>query len=272
MLASGRRLHVGCTHGGVRPVIWFSSILRNPLNSLSTVPHTVTTRRESSTWYAPAGFRSACAVKNALSHDADEIFALSRLTITRDASSEMVAAFLSGDAPVATPRRHLKTRAWRVARVVKPSHDFGEPPMKTVVNAPRRVPHPTPPSNHTRSTCWSSADHRAGLTGPARSRRDLSIAAPGAGPHPRPASGQVVVRLEARLPPPADVSGVDETLGRRARRPSRRGRTRLPRRPGVIDGRSGRAPVYPGAPIRLPLLSSASSCAPTPDATSSPRR
>jgi peptidoglycan/xylan/chitin deacetylase (PgdA/CDA1 family) len=65
-----------------------------------------------------AGFRSACAVKNALSHDNDEIFALSRLTITRDASSETVAAFLSGDAAVATPRRHLKTRAWRVARLV----------------------------------------------------------------------------------------------------------------------------------------------------------
>jgi peptidoglycan/xylan/chitin deacetylase (PgdA/CDA1 family) len=65
-----------------------------------------------------SGFRSACAVKNALSHDDDELFALSRLTITRDASPDTVAAFLRGAAPVATPRRHLKTRAWRVARVV----------------------------------------------------------------------------------------------------------------------------------------------------------
>jgi peptidoglycan/xylan/chitin deacetylase (PgdA/CDA1 family) len=66
-----------------------------------------------------AGFESACAVKNALSHDDDDIFALSRLTITRVATPEMVAAFLRGEARLAPRRRHLKTRAWRVARLAR---------------------------------------------------------------------------------------------------------------------------------------------------------
>jgi peptidoglycan/xylan/chitin deacetylase (PgdA/CDA1 family) len=65
-----------------------------------------------------AGFRSACAVKNALSHDEDDLFALSRLTVTRDAGPDDIAAFLRGEAPMGTRRRHLKTRAWRLARIV----------------------------------------------------------------------------------------------------------------------------------------------------------
>jgi peptidoglycan/xylan/chitin deacetylase (PgdA/CDA1 family) len=64
-----------------------------------------------------AGFQSACAVKNALSHDDDDLFALSRLTINRDDDPEKIAALLRGEAPVGSRRRHLRTRAWRVARI-----------------------------------------------------------------------------------------------------------------------------------------------------------
>jgi peptidoglycan/xylan/chitin deacetylase (PgdA/CDA1 family) len=66
-----------------------------------------------------AGFQSACAVKNALSHEDDDVFALSRLTITRTVTPEMVAALLRGEASLAPRRRHLTTRAWRVARLVR---------------------------------------------------------------------------------------------------------------------------------------------------------
>ena len=75
-----------------------------------------------------AGFQSACAVKNALSHDTDDLFALSRLTITRDCGPETIAAYLRGEAPVASRRRHLKTRAWRLARVVSNLTSSGSHP------------------------------------------------------------------------------------------------------------------------------------------------
>lgn len=65
-----------------------------------------------------AGFDSACAVKNAFSHRGDDLFALSRLTISRDVGPERLAAILRGEGPVAVPRRRPITRAWRVARLV----------------------------------------------------------------------------------------------------------------------------------------------------------
>ncbi len=70
---------------------------------------------------AEAGFRSACAVKNALSHPGDDVYALARVTVTRDTGAEDLAALLdsllqSPTLPLSTARRRVKTRVWRGAR------------------------------------------------------------------------------------------------------------------------------------------------------------
>ncbi len=62
------------------------------------------------------GFESACAVKNALSHPGDDLFGLSRVTVTRDLSPERLAAVLRGEGTVVSRQRRLATRAWRAAR------------------------------------------------------------------------------------------------------------------------------------------------------------
>jgi peptidoglycan/xylan/chitin deacetylase (PgdA/CDA1 family) len=63
---------------------------------------------------AAAGYRSACAVKNALSHPHDDRYALARVTVTPGTD---VAALLAGrGAPLAPSRERLRTRAWRAYR------------------------------------------------------------------------------------------------------------------------------------------------------------
>jgi peptidoglycan/xylan/chitin deacetylase (PgdA/CDA1 family) len=64
-----------------------------------------------------AGYRSAAAVKNALSHDRDDPFALARWTVTAGTSAARIAEVLEGEA-VASAWRHdrLRTRAYRFAR------------------------------------------------------------------------------------------------------------------------------------------------------------
>jgi peptidoglycan/xylan/chitin deacetylase (PgdA/CDA1 family) len=64
-----------------------------------------------------AGYRSAAAVKNALSHDRDDPFALARWTVTAGTSAARIAAVLEGHTvPTAWARDRLRTRAYRVAR------------------------------------------------------------------------------------------------------------------------------------------------------------
>jgi peptidoglycan/xylan/chitin deacetylase (PgdA/CDA1 family) len=64
-----------------------------------------------------AGYRSAAAVKNALSHDHDDPFAIARWTVTAGTSSRRIAQILEGKGvPSAWPRERLRTRAYRVAR------------------------------------------------------------------------------------------------------------------------------------------------------------
>jgi peptidoglycan/xylan/chitin deacetylase (PgdA/CDA1 family) len=64
-----------------------------------------------------AGFTSAAAVKNALSHRGDDPFAIARWTVMHDTSSEQLARILAGDgAPLAWARERLRTRAYREAR------------------------------------------------------------------------------------------------------------------------------------------------------------
>ena len=64
-----------------------------------------------------AGFSSAAAVKNALSHRRDDPFAIARWTVMRDAGTEQLAQILAGEgAPLAWAGERLRTRAYREAR------------------------------------------------------------------------------------------------------------------------------------------------------------
>jgi peptidoglycan/xylan/chitin deacetylase (PgdA/CDA1 family) len=64
-----------------------------------------------------AGYRSAAAVKNALSHDLDDPFAIARWTVTAGKPAARIAEVLDGEGvPVAWERDKLRTRAYRAAR------------------------------------------------------------------------------------------------------------------------------------------------------------
>jgi peptidoglycan/xylan/chitin deacetylase (PgdA/CDA1 family) len=64
-----------------------------------------------------AGYSSACAVKNALSHQRDDAFALARVLVTRDTGAVGIARLMHGqDAPLAWPGERLRTRGWRAYR------------------------------------------------------------------------------------------------------------------------------------------------------------
>jgi peptidoglycan/xylan/chitin deacetylase (PgdA/CDA1 family) len=66
---------------------------------------------------AAAGFRSAAAVRNALSPAEDDAFALARVTVTADFGPEQVARVLTGHgAPVARRGERWRTRLWRQER------------------------------------------------------------------------------------------------------------------------------------------------------------
>ena len=64
-----------------------------------------------------SGHTSACAVMNALSSDADDVFALARLTIQATTSRAEIAAWLDGrGARVAPYRERLRTKGFRAFR------------------------------------------------------------------------------------------------------------------------------------------------------------
>lgn len=64
-----------------------------------------------------AGYTSAAAVKNALSHPADDPFALARVTITRETTDDLLRDLLRGrGAPRAWRRERLRTKAYRAYR------------------------------------------------------------------------------------------------------------------------------------------------------------
>jgi peptidoglycan/xylan/chitin deacetylase (PgdA/CDA1 family) len=64
-----------------------------------------------------AGYTSACGVKNALSHPADDVFAIARVLIERDMGASTLAALLDGHGwPSAWRGERLSTRAWRAYR------------------------------------------------------------------------------------------------------------------------------------------------------------
>lgn len=64
-----------------------------------------------------AGYTSACAVKNALSHAGDDAFAIARVLIERGTRTEDVDALLDGRGrPMAWHGERVRTRAWRAYR------------------------------------------------------------------------------------------------------------------------------------------------------------
>lgn len=64
-----------------------------------------------------AGYRSAAAVKNALSHPDDDPWAIARWTVRSTTSAQRVARVLEGqDIPIAWSDERLRTRGYRVAR------------------------------------------------------------------------------------------------------------------------------------------------------------
>jgi peptidoglycan/xylan/chitin deacetylase (PgdA/CDA1 family) len=66
---------------------------------------------------AEAGYTSACAVKNAMSHTGDDPFAIARLMLETTHTRTDFLRMLAGEGvPVARSRDQLKTRGWRMAR------------------------------------------------------------------------------------------------------------------------------------------------------------
>jgi peptidoglycan/xylan/chitin deacetylase (PgdA/CDA1 family) len=64
-----------------------------------------------------AGYRSAAAVKNALSHERDDPFAIARWTVTAGTSAARIAEVLDGKGVIpAWAHERLRTRAYRAAR------------------------------------------------------------------------------------------------------------------------------------------------------------
>jgi len=63
-----------------------------------------------------AGYTSACAVRNALSHPADDVFALARVTVTSDTGVPELRRVLDGHTRLAPRRELVRTRVWRSVR------------------------------------------------------------------------------------------------------------------------------------------------------------
>ncbi|WP_322759677.1 polysaccharide deacetylase family protein [Frankia sp. Cr2] len=80
---------------------------------------------------ADAGFSSACAVRNTLSHAADDALAIARLTIAATTSDARLRAWLDGDGPPAPGGELLRTRAWRSARRLRARVMRPAPPTST---------------------------------------------------------------------------------------------------------------------------------------------
>jgi peptidoglycan/xylan/chitin deacetylase (PgdA/CDA1 family) len=64
-----------------------------------------------------AGYSSACGVKNALSHQHDDPFALARVLVERDTGAAGIARLLDGaGAPLSWRGERLRSRGWRAFR------------------------------------------------------------------------------------------------------------------------------------------------------------
>jgi peptidoglycan/xylan/chitin deacetylase (PgdA/CDA1 family) len=83
---------------------------------------------------AATGYSSAAGVKNAFSGPGDDLFALARLTLTRETTDERLAGWLDGDgAPDTWTTERLRTRAWRLSRRLRArgrGHHTGHRPQE----------------------------------------------------------------------------------------------------------------------------------------------
>ena len=74
-----------------------------------------------------AGYRSAAAVKNALSHPGDDPWAIARWTVRSTTGAQRIAEILEGKgAPLAWREERLRTRAYRFARRLRPRFVGGQ--------------------------------------------------------------------------------------------------------------------------------------------------
>jgi peptidoglycan/xylan/chitin deacetylase (PgdA/CDA1 family) len=72
-----------------------------------------------------AGFQSAVAVKNALSHDEDDPWAIARWTVRRTTDAQRIAQLLDGQgAPRAWRHERLGTRGYRMVRRLRRTLDW----------------------------------------------------------------------------------------------------------------------------------------------------
>jgi peptidoglycan/xylan/chitin deacetylase (PgdA/CDA1 family) len=70
------------------------------------------------------GYTSACAVKNALSHPGDDVFAIARVLVERDTGAAGIDDLLAGRGrPVSWRGERLRTRGWRGYRRVRHTLD-----------------------------------------------------------------------------------------------------------------------------------------------------
>lgn len=71
-------------------------------------------------WVVDAGFQAACAVKNALSHSDDDLFALARITITQHTDVNKLAALLKGQGlSLASSDEQLIAKLYRQYRLFR---------------------------------------------------------------------------------------------------------------------------------------------------------
>ena len=67
-----------------------------------------------------AGYTSACAVKNALSHPDDDLFAIARVLVQRTTGAAGLGDLLEGRGwPMSWPGERFRTRGWRTYRRVR---------------------------------------------------------------------------------------------------------------------------------------------------------
>jgi hypothetical protein len=74
-----------------------------------------------------AGYTSAVAVRNALSHDHDDVFALARVAMQSGTSAEKVEQLLAGRFKVAAATEQLRTRGYRQFRRLRRRLQWAEP-------------------------------------------------------------------------------------------------------------------------------------------------
>ena len=85
-----------------------------------------------------AGYRSATAVRNALSHADDDRYAIARVTVTSDFGPADIARVLTGTGVrTAGPREHWQTAVWRQARRLARPLGSWSAMMQVITPAPR---------------------------------------------------------------------------------------------------------------------------------------